>query len=219
MTSSNASNHHDTGISLLGGGGHALVVADSVLSACHSIAGFFDDADQPAVSTSQLSGVTSPARLGDLENLSARSLAGKPWIICLGDLQQRRSLIDRMYAAEEDAACVVHPRAIVSGQAVVGGGVFVGPGAVVNARAKILDHAIINSGAIIEHDCLIAENVHIAPGVVLGGNVSVGNDSLVGLGARVLPGVTIGRGCVVGAGSVVIRDVQDGAMVFGCPSQ
>jgi len=219
MTASDVPNHCDTGIYLLGGGGHALVVADSVSSAGHRIIGFFDDAGKPAVSLAGLSGETPPARLGDLENLSARSLVGKPWIICLGDLQHRRGLIDRLYAAEEDAASVIHPRAVVSSEAVVAAGVFIGPGAIVNANARVLDHAIINSGAIVEHDCLIAENAHIAPGAVLGGGVSVGNDTLVGLGARVLPGVTIGRGCVVGAGAVVLRDVADGESVVGCPAR
>lgn len=215
MTPSDALNQCDTGISLLGGGGHALVVADSLLSAGRSVAGFFDDADDAAIGTSGLSGQSVPSKLGDLESLAARSLAGKPWLVCLGDLKLRRGLIDRLYAAEEDAASVVHPNAIVSEQAVIAGGVFVGPGAVINARARVLDHAIINSGAIIEHDCLIAENAHIAPGAVLGGNVKVGNDTLVGLGSRVLPGVSIGRGCTVGAGTVVLKDLPDGATAVG----
>jgi len=219
MTASDLPNHCDTGIYLLGGGGHALVVADSVSSAGHPIAGFYDDADDSAISTCSLSGQKPPARLADLAGLSAKTLAGKPWIICLGGLALRRDLIDRLYAAEEDAASVVHPRAIVSKAAIVAGGVFVGPGAIVNPGARLLDHAIINSGAIIEHDCLIAENAHIAPGAVLGGGVSVGNDTLIGLGARVLPGVTIGRGCVVGAGAVVTGDVADGETVVGCPAK
>ena len=219
MTASDASNQHDTGISLLGGGGHALVVADSACLAGRQIAGFFDDADDSAISTARLSGGSAPTKLGDLESLTARSLVSKPWIVCLGDLHLRRALIDRLYAAEEDAARVIHPSAIVSPQALVAGGVFAGPGSIINASARVLDHAIINSGAIIEHDCLIAENAHIAPGAVLGGNVSIGNDTLVGLGARVLPGVKIGRGCVVGAGAVVTKDIPDGETVVGCPAK
>ncbi|RNC82760.1 MAG: acetyltransferase [Phycisphaera sp.] len=218
MSPSEIPNHCDTGIYLLGAGGHALVVADAVLAGGRSITGFMDDAEDPALKNLRLSDNQTPARLSGLEGLDAKSLAGKPWLIGLGDLGLRRALIDRLYAAEEDLTSVVHPRTIVSEHAVVAGGVFVGPGAIVNARARLLDHAIVNSGAIVEHDCLIAENAHIAPGAVLGGTVKVGNDTLVGLGARVLPGVTIGSGCTVGAGAVVLADVADGVTVIGCPA-
>lgn len=219
MTASEVPNHCDTGIYLLGAGGHALVVADSALAAGRSLAGFMDDADQPALAKLRLSDNSTPTRISGLEDLNARDLAGKPWILCLGDLPLRRGLIDRFYPAEEDLTSVIHPRAIVSERALIAGGVFVGPGAILNAGTRVLDHAIVNSGAIVEHDCLIAENTHIAPGSVLGGGVKVGNDTLIGLGARVLPGVTIGARCVVGAGAVVTRDIDDASQVVGCPAR
>lgn len=204
----------DVSISLVGGGGHALVVADAALRAGLSLAGFYDD-DEDAVLAS---GEPSAARLGDIASLEAQELDNAPWILAVGDLGTRRWLIDRLYKAEDDAAMVVHPAAVVSESAVVAGGVWIGPGAVVHTRARVLDHAIVNSGAVIEHECLIAENAHIAPGAILGGRVSVGNDTLVGLGARVLPGVRIGSGCTIGAGAVVLRDVPDGARVVGVPA-
>ncbi len=219
MSPSEIPNHCDTGICLLGAGGHALVVADAALAGGQSIAGFMDDAEEPALKELSLSDNRIPARFSGLEGLEAKTLAGKPWIIGLGDLGLRRALIDRLYSAEEDLTSVLHPQAIVSKHAVIAGGVFVGPGTIVNAGAKLLDHAIVNSGAIVEHDCLIAENAHVAPGAVLGGGVKVGNDTLIGLGARVLPGVTIGSGCTVGAGAVVLEDAADGATVVGCPAR
>ncbi|GAB5497360.1 MAG: acetyltransferase [Phycisphaerales bacterium] len=203
----------------MGAGGHALVVADAALAGGRSIAGYIDDAEEPALKSLRLSDNKIPARLSGLNELDAKALIGRSWLIGLGDLGLRRALIDRLYAAEEDLTSVVHPRAVVSEHSVIAGGVFVGPGAIVNAKARLLDHAIVNSSAIVEHDCLIAENAHIAPGAVLGGNVKVGNDTLVGLGARVLPGVTIGSRCTIGAGAVVIADVADGATVIGCPAR
>lgn len=215
MAAAFAANDFDTGILLIAGGGHALVVADAALACGVRVDGFYDDAADAALGR----GEPSTAHLGPLDGLSARDVMGRGWIICLGDLGLRRRMIDRLYAAEGDARRVVHPRAAVSVHAAVCAGVFVGPGAVVNARARVLDHAIVNSGAIVEHDCLIAENAHIGPGAVLGGGVSVGNDTLVGLGARVLPGLSVGHGCVIGAGAVVTRDVGDGAVVVGCPAR
>ncbi len=215
MAAAFAANEFDTGILLIAGGGHALVVADAALAMGIKLGGFYDDNEDAPLAK----GEPSSRWLGTFESLDAKQLVGKPWIICLGDLVLRRRVIDRLYGAEEDARRVVHPSAAISPNSVICSGVFIGPMAVVNPRARVLDHAIINTGSIIEHDCLVAENVHIAPGSVLGGGVRIGNDTLVGLGARVLPGVSVGQGCTIGAGAVVTRDVPDGSTVVGCPAE
>jgi sugar O-acyltransferase (sialic acid O-acetyltransferase NeuD family) len=194
---------------IVGGGGHALVVAEALLPGA-AVLGFYDDNPHAVLSR----------RLG-LEHLgSLRLVSGDlaPWyVLGLGDLGLRRHLIERLRGAS--SVGVTHAGASVSASARLGRGVFVGPRAVVHTAAEVGDHAIINSGAIVEHECVIGENAHVAPGAVLGGNVRVGVDTLVGLGARVIPGVRIGDRCTIGAGAVVIRDVPDGAKVVGVPGR
>lgn len=202
---------HDipTHIILIGGGGHALVVAEAAAQAGMNIDGFVDDTADPLL-----------ARLGVAKHLGPLSVLGQyshAVILCVGDVVARRRLAASGVRLSP-AATVVHPAAWVSPSARLGAGVFVGPGAVVHTRARIGDHAIINSGAIIEHECVVGAHAHIAPGAALGGNVSVGPGVLVGLGARVLPGVAIGDGVVVGAGAVVVRDVAEGRRVRGVPA-
>ena len=206
---------------LIGGGGHALVVAEAVVSALSAlsatsaaiaIVGFYDD-DASAVLGGEL------RHLGPIgEAFSAGTRSGG-WLIAVGDVTLRAELIEQFRAHEHDAIAVVHESAIVSPSATIGRGAFVGPGAIVNARAQIGEHAIINSGAVIEHECAIGVNTHIAPGAVLGGRVCVGANTLIGIGAAVLPGVVIGSGSVVGAGSAVIEDVADGERVAGTPAR
>jgi acetyltransferase-like isoleucine patch superfamily enzyme len=41
----------------------------------------------------------------------------------------------------------------------------------------------------------------------------------IGSNATILAGVTIGEGAMIGAGAVVIRDVQDYAIVAGVPAK
>lgn len=198
------------GAVLVGGGGHAVVVAEAAKVAGIALAGFLDDDPDPPLKANlrkigKLSGLDHPDMLAHHEVMLA-----------LGDIATRRALIPRLPA---DLVTVIHPSAWVSSTATIGGGVFIGPHAVVHAGAVIRDHAIINTGAIVEHDCDIGENAHLAPGAVLGGTVRVGADALVGLGARAIPGVRIGAGCAIGAGSVVIRDIPDGATVMGVPAK
>jgi sugar O-acyltransferase (sialic acid O-acetyltransferase NeuD family) len=205
-------------LTLIGGGGHALVTVEAALAEGHVLAGFLDDDAAAAVAK----GHPGIPRLGALTDLSALyAPRATPWIIALGDLEHRRALISRLAAKPPAGAAqaVVHPSAYISPTAVIGPGALVAPRAVVHTLARIGAHAIINTGAIVEHECVIGENAHVAPGAVLGGRVSVGADTLIGLGSRVLPNLSIGRGCVVGAGAMVIRDLPDGAKVAGVPAR
>jgi sugar O-acyltransferase (sialic acid O-acetyltransferase NeuD family) len=201
---------------LIGGGGHALVVADAARSRPLAIAGFTDDDPSAALAAHP------PVHrwLGKLHDLAP--LAGHQWIIAVGDLARRRELIGRLRAGSHPlpgAAAVIAASAIVSPEASVSPGAFLGPGAIVNARARIGPHAIVNSGAIVEHECRIGENAHIAPGAALGGRVAVGDDTLIGLGARILPNLTIGHRCTIGAGAVVTKNLPDGATAIGIPAR
>jgi len=202
---------HDVGLVLIGGGGHARVVAEGARLAGWVITGFLDDDPDAA-----LTGIET-RRLGALALLDHKDIGLRhPLILGLGDLALRRELIPKV---AEPVATVTHPHASISPSARIGRGVFIGPGAVVHTGAEIGDHAIINSGAIIEHDCVIGENAHIAPGAALGGDVRVGADTLVGLGARALPGVRIGSRCVGGMGAAVVSEVAEGELVFGVPAR
>src|SRR5215204_2892782 len=44
-------------------------------------------------------------------------------------------------------------------------------------------------------------------------------DCWIGMGAMILPGVQVGDGVVIGAGAVVVRDVEDYAVVVGNPAK
>lgn len=219
---------------LLGGGGHAVVVAEAWQRAGGQLAGFLDDHAAAPLAAIVLSkdlsaSAVAPRWLGPLSLLAStetakQALTGTPWIIALGDLRTRRGLLKHLHPLTSTgsippAASAIHPHASLSPSATIGLGTYIGPLAIVHSRAVVSMHAIINSGAIVEHDCHIGENSHIAPGAVLGGSVRVGHDTLIGLGSRVLPGVKVGDGCTIGAGAVVISDVPDGKTAVGVPGR
>jgi acetyltransferase-like isoleucine patch superfamily enzyme len=56
-------------------------------------------------------------------------------------------------------------------------------------------------------------------GNLINGDVTIGDKCLIGAGAIIRPGKQIANYSVVGIGSVVIRNVNEGATVFGNPAQ
>ncbi|MFT5423427.1 MAG: sugar O-acyltransferase (sialic acid O-acetyltransferase NeuD family) [Phycisphaerales bacterium] len=200
-------------IILVGGGGHASVMAEAARRAGTSIVGFLDDQRTVLYDYHEW--------LGPIDQLG-EALAANPeavWALAIGDVSARRRILDRMIHVAAQIRSVVDPGAVLSANVDLGSGCFVGTNAVLQPRVTIKKYAIINSGAIVEHDCLVGENTHIAPGAVLGGNVKIGSDTLIGLGARVKPGVKIGSGVTVGVGAVVINDIDDGQTVVGVPAR
>lgn len=196
-------------LTIIGGGGHALVVAEGARLAGLQLAGFLDD-DPHALLARQ--GIPWLGPLHDASRIRSTAIVG------LGKLPARRRLIDAFHHRDW-AGPVLHPSAVVSDAAQIGHGSYVGARAIVNPLAAIAPHAIINTGAIVEHECIIGENVHVAPGAILAGLVRVGSDTLIGIGARVLVGVHIGKGCVIGAGAVVLHDLDDGVTAVGAPAR
>lgn len=194
-------------IAILGGGGHALVVYETAISARLGVAGFYDDEPNPG-----LDALTT--RLGPIADCATLE---HPMIIGIGGLGARRLLIDTLEGATW--AGVVHPSAQVSKTATIAPGAYVGAGAIVNGRARIGAHAILNTGAIVEHDCIVGDNVHLAPRSVLGGGVRIGNDTLVGIGATVLPMVSIGSKCVISGGGAAAHDIPDRTTAIGVPAR
>jgi sugar O-acyltransferase (sialic acid O-acetyltransferase NeuD family) len=206
----------------MGGGGHAVVVAEAVRLCGLEVVGFLDDSPDAPLGSGEGKGLGSAPRLGRLADLN-RIPPTAGWFLALGDLAKRRSLLAALAPAGARSIglgtlSIVHPEAFVSPTACVGLGVFVGARAIVHTRAVVHDHAIINTAAIIEHDCAIHDNTHVAPGSILGGGTVVGPDTLIGIGSRSIPRVRVGARAVVGCGSVLIRDIADGAKVAGVPA-
>lgn len=189
-------------ITLVGGGGHARVVADAARAAGIAIAGFVDD--------------NPGASVPGLGHLGAVDRAGEHWHLCIGDVATRVRVLGVLQGS---SASIVHPMSSVSIDAAIGAGVVVGPGAVVNAGTAIDEHAISNTAAVVEHDARIGRASHVAPGAIVCGAAVVGAGCLIGANATLLPGVQVGDGAIVGAGALVRGSVPGRAVAVGVPAQ
>ena len=199
---------------LIGGGGHANVVADilSTLRAFRLVGYVAQNAGPPLLEKIPC--------LGTDDCLSRlRGEGVQHAFVAVGHNATRVRLSRLLAAMDFKMPSVISTGAIVSAMARIGQGVAVMPGAVINACATIDDFAIVNTRASVDHDSVVGMGAHVAPGVSVCGNVTIGELALVGAGAVLIPGVSVGCRAKVGAGAVVIHDVPADATAVGVPAR
>jgi len=202
---------------IVGGGGHALSVAEAALARGLPLLGYTSPKDE---------GELAPgiARLGDDSALRELDAANVRLLNGLGSAGRGMALRRDTYIHLRDAglhfAELVHPAASVS--PLLG---HLGPahqvlaGAAVNADVRSGENLLINTGAIVEHGCRIGSHCHIASGAVLCGDVTLGDAVHIGAGATVIQGIEIGSGAVIAAGAVITENVEPLTLVAGVPGK
>lgn len=205
-------------ILLLGGGGHAAVVAESAVLAGWTIAGMIDDRTDATLPVPGVPHLGPHPRKPDefSEQIQDLMAAGVFVHAAVGDGNLREAWLSMFTDAPR--ATIIHPTAAVSDSAMIEPGGFIGPNAVVNARAVIGSNVIVNSGAVVEHDVHVGDHAHLAPRSVLAGESRVGACTLIGAGAVVIPKIRVGSNAILGAGSVATSDIADDVTAVGSPA-
>lgn len=196
-------------IAVIGAGGHAKIVVDTLLSNHQHVSAVYDDNENLWGKT--LLGVPI---CGPISKLS--ELPGHKAIVAIGDNRKRRELAETLNCHWISA---IHPRSIVANSAQIGAGTLVAAGAVIQPDTKTGEHVIINTSASVDHDCRIDSFAHICPNASLAGGVHVGRSSLLGTGSTCIPGIHIGANCEIGAGSVVTRNIPEDSIAIGIPAR
>lgn len=192
---------------VLGAGGHAKVVVETLVEAGWRVKGLFDDDPQK-----QGTRVAHTPVLGPIRHADRRRWA----VLAIGDNPKRRQLAESLQGWRW--LTVVHPHAWVADSVELGPGTVVLAGAIIQPEVQIGTHSIVNTAATVDHDCRLGDYVHLAPGVHLGGSIAVEEGVLLGIGTVVIPGLRIGAWSIVGAGSVVVKDLPAGVKAVGAPA-
>lgn len=203
-------------IVLVGAGGHALSVIDSVQSK-----GDFQIVGITKFGYKVGEKISGCEILGDDSVLKSVFDSGVKYAFVtvgsIGNTALRQKLFLMLKGHGFILPALIDSSATLGSNVELGEGIYIGKNVTINPQAVIRDMAIINTGAIIEHGCLIHEFSHVAPGAVLCGDVKIGSHTHVGANATVIQGVTIGDNCMIGAGSIVVRDVPSGVLAYGNP--
>ena len=203
-------------ILVLGGGGHARVIADAILSRSAKyggmeLLGFLDD--DPAMNQQSIFGKPVFGPLYEIEHIPHDMV-----VIGVGDNEDRQKLFEELSKRGEKLVTVIHPNATVAHDVKMGRGTVVFAGVVVNTGAKIGENVILNTGCTVGHDCTVGPHATIGPGAHLGGAVRIRKGAFVGIGSSILQTRIIGEWAIVGAGAVVLKDVPPRTTFVGVPA-
>lgn len=202
-----------SGVVIIGGGGHAKVVIESLRASGETIVAIVD-ADPTPRAVLGVPVVGDDLALADLRGQGLSKL-----FVAIGDNRLREKLGRKAREQGFTLVNAIHPSAVISPSAVLGEGVAVMAGVAINADSRIGDLAIVNTGAVVDHDCHLGAACHLGPASALAGGVTLGERAFLGVGARAIPGVRIGADTIVGAGGVVVRDLPDAVLAVGVPVQ
>ena len=203
---------------IIGAGGHASVLAETLLTEGRSIIAVISPED--ISDNSPLVGINRLTNDEDL--LTAYSPGQVELVNGMGAIPGNDMHFQLFTYFSEHGyrfISVISPDATVSKYAQLADGVQIMAGAIVQTNASININCIVNSGAIIEHDCCIGAHNHIAPNATLSGGVITGSQVHIGTGACVIQSIKIGQQAVVGAGCTVVRDVPEKQVIVPARSR
>lgn len=199
-------------IILLGSGGHAKSVVDTIVKLqSWELVGFLDKNLNTKYRNYEVIGNDS-----DLQQLFKTGI--KNAFISIGFLGKsnlRNNLYQYVKNLNFGLPVIIDPSAIVADDVTVGEGVYIGKKAVINSDSNIEKMCIINTNAVIEHECKIGEFTHISVSATICGGVVIGKNTFVGANATVVQGVTIGDNVIVGAGTTVLKNIKDNEVYYG----
>jgi sugar O-acyltransferase (sialic acid O-acetyltransferase NeuD family) len=197
-------------VAIIGGGGHARVVASILRAKGVDIHGFFDDSYSGSLEIIQ--GAPLLGRFDDIVNFSD---AFQAVYLALGSNLIRKNYYDFLSEHDFLLPSFFHPTAIIESDVSIDCATAVCLGGIVGAEVKIGKGCIINTGCSVDHESIIGNFVHLAPKVAVAGRTSIGSYTFVGINTAIADKLTIGKNVTIGAGSVILTDVPDGAKVFG----
>ena len=190
---------------LIGAGGYAKSVIDSLDKNEYELIGFIDD-----IKSGEHLGYKILGR--SLDEINCQECS---YFISIGDNQKRKRLVEKSLKIIN----VIDKNAIISKNIRIGIGVFIGKLAIVNSDVTIGDNVIINTKALMEHGTSVGNDSNISTNTTINGDSKIGSECFIGSSSVVNGQLKIGDRAIVGSGAVVIRDVKENTTVVGIPAR
>lgn len=145
---------------------------------------------------------------------------GAEFVAAVGDPATRAKLVAQAaLVGLQPCHPIIHPSVVVGGDVLVGLGSVICPGSILTWGVKVGGNVILNLNATVGHDAELGDFVTVSPGANISGNVRIGEGSYIGTNAAIREKVRIGKYAVIGMGAVVLRDVEEAAVMVGNPAR
>lgn len=205
-----------TRIAIVGGGGHARMIADLLNQTPeYDLAGYTDLSSKGSICGSPYLGVDEVLPSLGIQN----AVIGVSYLKSPRDTSLRLKIISDLLGAGIRFPVVKSVNSTVSLYANISQGTVIGNGAIINPGVEIGPFAVINTGAIIDHDVHVGEHSTISPGAVVCGGVRIGSNCFVSAGVTIRDAVSVCDNVLIGAGSVVVKNIELAGVYFGNPAR
>lgn len=206
-----------TRIVIVGGGGHAKVLASIIRkSTDYEAVGYVDTRNR-----GRLLGLSYLGNDSSLKRI-LKNITGCAAVLGIGSIgvnYRREEIFKQLKKLGFKLPVIVSEDAVVNRDVKLGEGSVVFDGAVINVGTRIGKGVIINTNSTVEHDCKIGNFSHVAPGVTLSGGVQIGSHCLIGAGTSVIQYVKIADNSIIGVGAAVVENCSKRGTYLGVPAR
>lgn len=175
------------------------------------IAGFLDD------NLNALNGVVCDYKIvGTVSEWQPKN--DEVFALGIASSEKKRKVTSEIKGKGGKFADVIHPTAMLSEFAEYGEGLVMFPYSKLSCNSKVGDFVTILSSPI-GHDTEIGDYSVISGNCNIVRNVVIGKDVFLAAGVCIAQDVHVGNGAYIGLGAVVLKDVKQGAKMFGNPAR
>lgn len=190
---------------IIGGGGHASVLLDILLSQGKEVEAYISP--EPACNEVLFQGLIHRTNDEDIQHYSPSDVLLINGIGHMPKNSLRSKLYNNLVGKGYQFTSVIAKSATISKYAFLAKDAQILTGAIVHAGASIGRNTIINTSVIVEHDSEIRDHVHLAPNATVCGNSVIGSHCFIGASSTVIQGLIIGHHSVIGAGVTLLENV------------
>lgn len=141
------------------------------------------------------------------------------FICALGDPKWIKYYTEIMESKGGKFITLISPDAFIGKNVKIGEGSMISRITSISSDITIGKHTFIDVFSDLGHDVTVGDCCHLGAYTFIGGRSVVGNNVTIHPRVNILPDRKIKDNAILGAGSVVIRNVKEGATVFGNPAR
>lgn len=202
---------------IIGAGTYGEVYLTFLQEAGINIVGFLDD--NLEIQGKTVRGIPVLGTTSKLEML--KETHGVEAVYCpMGNNRLRVEFLSKAKEFGYKTPNYIHPSVILSPNIEIGNGIYILLGTTIMPYAVINDYTMISMGVRLAHHSVLEKGVFLSTGCNFGASITARKYAYCGISSTIMTGIhELGEDCLIGAGAVVIRDVEDRAVVAGIPAK